>query len=428
MNAVANILNKHLGAVHNSSPLSMVQRKAFNILLKTADKEINADIEHKISFRELMLGIGWSTASKTPENLKECLNELVSIKIQWNIFEADKKSKWVTSTLLASAAIKDGYVYYTFSLPLRELLSKPNVYAKLDLGIQKLFKVKYSLLIWEYISGELSSKKTDTIVTKWLSYEQILKLTYLEGSAYEKRYSLFIERVLEKSLDEINAKSDVSVTYKTKAERGRITHICFHAIKKGTQQLLIDLFKGEDIVDVESTLTLKQIGIPNQAITEIKKNHTEEQIQNALEFFFAEFDASKIKNPIAFFNKTLKEGWVLPQIMNKRIDNLDIELNDVDEFSFENIIQQLDEPASIKSLRLELLKSMGKAVYQNWFHPLKFSQAENIFMVESPTAFVRDWVEANYREYICMAVTKCFGSKDLKVDFNLINELEKITA
>lgn len=428
MNAVANILNKHLGAVHNSSPLSMVQRKAFNILLKTAEKEINADIEHIISFRELMHGIGWSSASKTPENLKECLSELVSIKIQWNIFEADKKSKWVTSTLLASAAIKEGYVYYTFSLPLRELLSKPNVYAKLDLGIQKLFKVKYSLLIWEYISGELSSKKTDTIVTKWLTYEQILKLTYLEGSAYEKRYSLFLERVLEKSLDEINAKSDVDVTYKTKSERGRITHICFHAVKKGTQQLLIDLFKGENIVDDEPTFTLKKIGIPDQMIAEIKKTHTEEQIQNALEFFLAEFDSAKIKNPIAFFNKTLKDGWVLPQVMNKRIDSLDVELAEVEDSSLEETIQQQDEPESIKSLRLTLLRKMGKAVYQNWFHPLKFSCANNIFIVESPTAFVRDWVEANYREYICMAVEKCLGRKDLRVEFNLKNELEKITS
>lgn len=428
MNVVANILNKHLGAVHNSSPLSFVQRKAINILLKNADKEIHADIEHKISMRELMLGIGWNTASKTPENLKECLNELVSIKIQWNIFEADKKSKWVTSTLLASAAIKDGYVYYSYSLPLRALLSRPNVYAKLDLGIQKLFRVKYSMLIWEYISGELSSKKKDMIITQWLTYEQILKLTYLENTAYEKRYSLFLERVLEKSLKEINDKSDVEVTYKTKNEKGRITHICFHANKKGTQNLQIDFINEATTLVDNSSSQLKQIGIPNQMISEIKEKHTEEQIQNAIDFFCAEYDPSKINNPIAYFNKALKEGWVLPQIMKKRLGKLEGELNKTEGSDVEGKIYQLDESESMKLIRIELLKTLGKTVYQAWIHPLKFVYEERVISIFSPSDFHRDWVESKYRQEIRLTAEKFIENTDSIIEFKLISMMEKAIA
>ena len=428
MNVVANILNKHLGAVHNSSPLSFVQRKAINILLKNADKEIHADIEHKISMRELMLGIGWNTASKSPDNLKECLNELVSIKIQWNIFEADKKSKWVTSTLLASAAIKDGYVYYSYSLPLRALLSRPNVYAKLDLGIQKLFRVKYSMLIWEYISGELSSKKKDMITTQWLTYEQILKLTYLENSAYEKRYSLFLERVLAKSLKEINDKSDVEVTYKTKNERGRITHICFQANKKGTQNLQIDFIEEATALVDNSSIQLMQIGIPIQMISEIKEKHADEQIQNAIDFFCSEYDPSKINNPIAYFNKALKEGWVLPQIMKKRLDKLEGDLNKADEPVAEGMVYQLDETESMKLIRLELLKILGKNVYQAWIHPLKFLYEECIFSIFSPSDFHRDWVESKYRQEISLAAAKCLENTNTRTEFKLISAMERAIA
>lgn len=428
MNVVANILNKHLGAVHNSSPLSFVQRKAINILLKNADKEIEADIEHKISIRELMSGIGWKTASKTPDNLKECLNDLVSIKIQWNIFEADKKSKWITSTLLASAAIKDGYVYYSYSLPLRSLLSRPNVYAKLDLGIQKLFKVKYSMLIWEYISGELSSKKTDRITTQWLSYEQILKLTYLEGTAYEKRFSLFLERVLEKAIAEINDKSDVAVSYQTKNERGRITHICFQANKKGVKNILIDFVNNETSVENNSSFQLKKIGIPVRMISEILEKYTDEQIQNAVEFFRSEYDASKINNPIAYFNKALQEGWVLPQIMTKRLDNLESALSKQEGSNFEDIIYQLDETETIKALRADLLKTIGEAPYTSWIHPLKFRQDDKILMVMAPTAFNRDWVENHYRQDIIKTAKRCFREPELNVEFILINEKGRVLA
>lgn len=45
MDVVTNILNKHLGAVHNSSPLSIVQRKVMNLPLKNAEIEIHANID-----------------------------------------------------------------------------------------------------------------------------------------------------------------------------------------------------------------------------------------------------------------------------------------------------------------------------------------------------------------------------------------------
>lgn len=393
-----------------------------NLLLKNAEKNIHADVEHRISARDLMKGIGWSTTSKTPENLKECLSELVSIKIQWNIFEIDRKSKWITSTLLASVAIKEGDVYYSYSHHLRALLSQPNIYAKLDLGIQKLFKVKYSMLIWEYISGELSSKKTDSVTTQWLTYENIMKLTYLENTMYENRYSLFLERVIDKSIDEINVKSDLHITYETLSERGKLKHLRFRACRK-VGGMVIDLPVREITEGVEK---LKHIQLSSCQISEIKSKYTEKEINNAYEFFMSEFhsSASKIKNPVAFFKKALEEGWVTADVMAQRLEQ---RADDNQSEQSENLaadINKLTEDESFKQIRLELLKSLGKAQYISWIHLLQFRLEEQRILVIATTTFVRDWIENKYRQDIVAAANKCFEHPNMSVEFSTIEDLK----
>lgn len=422
MNGVTNILNKHLGAVHNSSPLTMVQRKVMNLLLKNAEKNIQADIEHRISARELMKGIGWSAGSKTPENLKECLSELVSIKIQWNIFEVDRKSKWITSTLLASVAIKDGDVFYSYSHHLRALLSQPNIYAKLDLGIQKLFKVKYSMLIWEYISGELSSKKTDSVTTPWLTYENILKLTYLEKTMYENRYSLFLERVIDKSIDEINVKSDLHITYETVSERGKLKHLRFRAHRK-VGVMVVDLPVQETTEGVEK---LKHIQLSSYQISEIKSKYTEEEISNAYDFFMSEFQssASKIKNPVAFFKKALEEGWVTADVMAQRVEISDSEKDSSDKDSILIEIHASEEADQIKAMRIVLLNSLGRAPYKSWMQSVHLLRVEDILMIVAPTPFIRDWIENKYRQDIVAAAKKCFEHQNIIVEFSTIEDLK----
>lgn len=422
MNVVTNILNKHLGAVHNSSPLTIIQRKAMNILLKNAEKNIHADVEHKISVREIMKGIGWSSSSKTPDNLKECLSDLVSIKIQWNIFEADRKSKWITSSLLASVAIKEGEVFYSYSHHLRALLSQPNVYAKLDLGIQKLFKVKYSMLIWEYISGELSSKKIDNVITKWLTYEDMLKLTYLTNSVYENRYSLFLERVLDKATQEINLKSDLNVSYETLSERGKITHIRFLAYKKGTGKV-IDI-ECNNFLD--SRVKLENIPLSNRQIQEIKKKFTEDEINTAYDFFMQayEADASKIKNPVAFFKKALEEGWVTTDVMNSHLD-LGSHNRVSDEMS--SMISEIecsDETEQVKAFRRGLLQSLGSGPYAAWVKDCKVQIDNNILCLVHASQFKTNWLESHYQAIIQEGAVKCFKNPDLRIEYTTAQQNE----
>jgi hypothetical protein len=439
------ILRKHTAAVHSSSPLSLVQKKAINALLRYAmrDKNILDDVYHEVPIRQLMEDLGYKDSTRSyNEDLKKNIFELSEINVRWNILKKDKRGKVSgQSPYLASIVLDNGVIRYTFSKEIRDSFFNPHLYARLDLSYQKQFKLKSSLPIWELLWEELSTKKKDEICTEWISYENIIKLLGIDGEYYINNFALFKNKVLKPCLSEINEKSDVTVSLEEKrGERNRIKSLRFQVSTKNKVSFepsvedvfFVPLTEKTQVecenTNVESAITLKQIGIPDEMIAEIRKKHTEEQIQNAIEFFLAEFDPVKIKNPIAFFNKTLKDGWVSPQIMNQRINNLDIELNDMEEFRFEETIQQLNESESIKSLRLELFKSMGEAVYKNWIHPLKFQKDDNVLMVFATTAFVRDWVESHYRQHISMSVAKSFGLEDLRLEFITIKDLEKISA
>jgi hypothetical protein len=282
------------------------------------------------------------------------------------------------------------------------------------------------MLIWEYISGELSSKKTDSVTTRWLSYEDILKLTYLENTMYTNRYSMFLERVIDKSVNEINIKSDLHITYETLSERGRLTHIRFLARRKNSGRV-IDLNDKETIEGVEK---LKHLQLSSRQITEIQGKFTEEEINNAYEFFMTEFESasSRIRNPVAFFKKALEEGWVTPEIMTQRVEISDTEKHLSEKDTILTEIQALAEADQIKVLRIELIKSLGVAPYKAWMNKVSMKLDCDTLRIITPTSFHRDWIESHYRDTIQFSARFTIGIKDLAVEIEVIDNQSLVLA
>lgn len=422
-NSVDNIFNKHIGAIHNSSPLSAVQRKLMNILSKNAERNIADDVLHVLDVRKVMHSLGWSSKSKTPDNLKECLSDLVSIKIQWNVLGVDKKTKWVTSSLLASVAIEDGKLYYSYSHHLREALSNPNIYAKLNLETQKRFKNKHSMIFWEYIVGELSSKKRQQVTTSWLSYDQVLKLTFLQDSVYSKRYKQFINLVLDKCILEINKFSDLRVSYETQSERGRITHLRFIAENKRQSEEEPRLMPAIEPVDT-IIKELLDIGLTDKQAQRVRSEHSDLEIKRALEFFLSSFrkDDGRIQNPVAFFKKALEEGWVLPEVMQHNIRSS----KETDVISLRDQIMLLDESTLCQQLRLKLLEMLGNAPYASWLHSCQMTASGSEFGISTPSNFTKEWIESKFHQHIQSALYKVAPTSTFKIIYKLQEELERV--
>lgn len=82
--------------------------------------------------------LGWYE-SHNMEGLKQALRNIVCTPIEFNIME-DGSETWDVMSLLAHANIKNGICTYKYIEELAERLFDPEVYATINLGIQKLLR------------------------------------------------------------------------------------------------------------------------------------------------------------------------------------------------------------------------------------------------------------------------------------------------
>ena len=145
--AERNELIKASPAIQVQSKMTLLQRRAWNVLLANAYDDLpNTDI-YRVSVAELAAKLGFN--SKNENYLKEILEALVDCKVEWNVLGKDKEEEWGVAVLLASANIKDGICTYGFAPHFRLKLHNPRIYAKLNLRLQNRFKSQYALVLWE---------------------------------------------------------------------------------------------------------------------------------------------------------------------------------------------------------------------------------------------------------------------------------------
>lgn len=424
---ITRTLTKHIAAIHNSASLNSTQRKVMNIFLENALRDSFESKIHRISLTRLLRDLGWSSNSKVTELLKSDLKELAKIQIEWNVLNADRKNKWIAMQLLAEVGLENGEITYAYPPTLKELLFNPNIYAKLDLDIQKLLGTRYAVALWELLSGEFSIKQQTTVQTSWIKYENLLKIFGLSNSVYESRYADFINKVLEPAIKDVSLKSNFQVSFEVNKEARKIAHIMFCAQKKEgaieTEAPTITNFRAEEL-----KARLESLGFSTRFINTITSKYSVDQIEVAIDTFKNQLKKGKINYPTSFFKKSLDEGWGTSEQFELKVLQSEQASKIIEETNLFAEIDNLDDLETIKSFRFELLKNKGEAVYKNWIHPLKFKQDDKVFMVIAINTFTRDWVESHYRQDIIMTAKKCLGEPELTVEFTLINEKSRALA
>lgn len=380
------VLLKHLAAVHNSSSLTIIQRKICNVFLENASKNI-AKEEHSISVKDVMEAIGWTESSNVNEGFKDSLRGLTRVQVEWNVLDKDKKNKWVTSTFLTHISIKAGKISYSYSKVLIEAFSKPNIYAQLNLDIQKSLKNKYALILWEFVWGDMSPKKSIQTETDWVTYNQILKLISLTGSSFENRFALLKKTVLIPALSEINEKSDVMVRVEEKKSGRKTTHLKFICERKDTAAVGQSTEGRAPVFEA-----LKGIGMYARAANKVLAAYPDEEILSALAFFTEYAKKHALDNPIAFFLKALDQGWVSHSLTKiKQEETSGAACDDID---------VLDEDIRCKNLRRAICEEIGFSLYISWFGKTVFRIERDKLIVESSSNFVQTQLSTNYQHIV----------------------------
>lgn len=310
--AMSTVLKKHVAAVHISGELSLVERKIANILLLNAYDNLvpsdGSDARHTIPIGYLGHMLGWEE-SKNVTSLKAALRTLQKTAVEFNLMN-DGRDDWESMSLLSYARVRDGICTYGYVGELARKLHNPEIFATVNIGVQKRFKGGYSLTLYENCVRYKNVKSTG-----WLDVEKFRRLMGAEAAMYEdfKRLSAF---VIKKSVEEINAVSDIRIVPEYRREGRKVVAIRF-SVEENSQSLFgPNPLNDEDLLEIRSSeefQRLKHHGISERlALMWLKQDI--EQARLAIDAAEAKDRAGKIKTSTgAYIRKLIEDGASLGQ-------------------------------------------------------------------------------------------------------------------
>lgn len=212
------ILKKHVGMIHCEGKLSLVQRKICNILIFNALNTIEEEEIFHINFKSLCSMIGYK--SNDIELIKSALKQLMSLVLEWNLLQKDKKAiaqivdkpkkkdldfSWHASSLLAGVSIEGGVISYSYSPQIKKVISSLDIYGQINLFVQAKLKSSYSLALYENCVRFKSIKQTC-----WFDIKTIRSLLGVEKNKYQE-FKYLMRSVIQPAIKEINKKSDITI-------------------------------------------------------------------------------------------------------------------------------------------------------------------------------------------------------------------------
>ena len=214
-------------AIQIQSKISLLQRRAWNVLLANAYNELPDKEIHSVSVVELAAKLGFGDGNQ--EYLKEMLRSLRSCEVEWNLLNKDNKQEWGVAGLLAEVRITDGICFYQFSHTLRLKLHNPRVYAKLNLRLQNRFRSRYALVLWEVCFDYFDTTR-DQGETPFIPLETYRELMGIEADEYQT-FKALNQFVIKPAIKEINDLTNYLVEVEQKRLGRRIGELKFRITK-----------------------------------------------------------------------------------------------------------------------------------------------------------------------------------------------------
>lgn len=293
---------KHVAAIHTSGELTLLERKVVNVLLLNAYDDLLTSRSHSIPVKHLAEMLGWE-ASHNVERLQEALRRIVGTSVEFNVME-DGKEGWEITSLLSHARIRGGVCTYRYVEELAERLFDPEVYATINIGVQRKFKGGYSLTLYENCV-----RYKDVGSTGFWELDKFRRIMGAEAAMYSefKRLSSF---VINKAVEEVNRQSDIHLTPEYKKNGRKVIAVKF-LIRENAQLPLIapeQLDGNEGIKANPIYLRLREHGIGDKlAIAWILQD--EQRARDVVEYVEAKDKKKQVKGSTAgYIRKLIEDG------------------------------------------------------------------------------------------------------------------------
>lgn len=321
---------KHSAAIHIQNDITLVQRRAWNVLLANAYDDLPFKDVYRMAVHDLALVMEFD--SKNEAYLKEALEALVGCKVKWNVLEKDREIEWGVTTLLAQAKIRNGVCLYAYSPELRTRLHNPRMYARISLSMQNKFNSKHAQALWELCVDYLNETKNYG-ETPFISLESYRVLMGVAVDMYPE-FKRLNTRVIRDPITEINKFTDFQVEPEYRKEGKKVTAVKFRVRRMlelpkpvGKQGALFPDLEDMPVIVHD----LKEMGLTASDAWEIwqkrfdyvdvsKRPHGvefETYIQEKLHLLKQRQAEGKVKSTTGFLLKAIKQNYSNPEFVTE---------------------------------------------------------------------------------------------------------------
>lgn len=296
-------VRKHIGAIHVNGKLSLLHRKLANVLLWNAYDQLLTQEKHRIRIRELAYFVGFD--SNDLQVLKEALRGLAETPLEWNVLHEDGEIEWGVAAMLSQAMIRGGYCSYSYSPDLREKFYNPEIYARINLGIQRNITTGYALALYENCI-----RYRNVGSTGWIELADVRKLFGVDESSYYGTFKHFNNKIIKPSIEVVNKTSDILVAAELQREKRRVSAVKF-LIKENPQ---ISLFAKKPVEEPQQLAAAPEVveekaqpqsrvrerllsfGIGQGSADRYLQAYSEDYINGNLDVVERDYQAGKVKD------------------------------------------------------------------------------------------------------------------------------------
>jgi hypothetical protein len=144
------------------TPLTLVDRRTYNLLLALAWDRIDEDVEHAVPKAALR------GTHESNDRMVDTIRRLRAAQVEVRIYRDGRPYIRSISLLGRVDRPEDGddetgVIYYKFDADMREIIRESSIFARLQTEVMFCFSSKYALALWEMIQkrGNLKHKNTD---------------------------------------------------------------------------------------------------------------------------------------------------------------------------------------------------------------------------------------------------------------------------
>lgn len=211
-------LKKNVAAIHTSGELTLLERKLSNALLLNAYEKLLTARTHRVPLNLLCEMLGYN--SHDIATVKAALKRLATTAIEFNVME-DGKEVWRVMTMISFGEIKDGICTYRYDEYLAERLYDPEIYATINMSIQRQFQSGYALTLYENCL-----RYKDVGSTGWWDLEKFRRVMGASATFYDE-FKYLQRDVIKGPVRQVNETSDIRIEPDFERQARKVTKIRF---------------------------------------------------------------------------------------------------------------------------------------------------------------------------------------------------------